>query len=142
LEQSWYCSAGNCACIDFPTSWRPHIRLFARAVTGAAENKTFATRRASRKLTTGVNAAVELCGSAGKAPHGTVGPSRAHRYFSTKSFDARGGGLSIVGVGVPRPTGQLCAMCTVVRTCMRSELHRWLRLERSPRSPHRLPLIS
>jgi hypothetical protein len=27
------------ACIDFPTSWRPHIRLFARAVTGATENK-------------------------------------------------------------------------------------------------------
>jgi hypothetical protein len=25
------CSAGNCACIDFPTSGRPHIRLFARA---------------------------------------------------------------------------------------------------------------
>jgi hypothetical protein len=23
-------------------------------------------------------------------------------------------------------------MCTVVRTCMRSELHRWLRLQRSP----------
>jgi hypothetical protein len=25
-------------------------------------------------------------------------------------------------------------MCTVVRTCMRSELHRWLRLQRSPSS--------
>jgi hypothetical protein len=33
--QSWYCSGGNCACIDFPSSWRPHIKLFARAVTGA-----------------------------------------------------------------------------------------------------------
>src|SRR5262245_64018956 len=39
LGQSWYCSGGNCACIDFPTSWRPLIRLFARAVTGAQKIK-------------------------------------------------------------------------------------------------------
>src|SRR5262249_16667784 len=33
-------------------------------------------------------------------------------------------------------------MCGPRCTCMRSKLHRWLRLQRSPRSPHHLPLIS
>ncbi len=65
-------------------------------------------------------------------------PSAAH---FLKSAMARDGGLGHVRAGVARPD-PACLQHMQRGPHARSSCRRWLRLQRSPRSPHRLPLIS